>query len=140
MGKYGSRMVKQPPMPKRDTVNPYMRGIGCLLMLIVPVFAYGVGDLLAGQGFGYPVIPREWYGNVQFPAIIYSSTTLAWVAARLSQIPHLAATLAIAVIVIILVGGILSVIFGWIYSLLAPSKYGPMDVPAPRVKTKKYKR
>lgn len=140
MGKYGSRVVKQPPMPKRDTVNPYMRGIGCLLMLIVPVFAYGVGDLLAGQGFGYPVIPQEWYGNIQFPAIIYSSTTLAWAAARLSQIPHLAATLAIAVVVMIVVGGILSMVFGWMYSLLAPSRYGPTDVPPPRVKTKKYKR
>lgn len=127
-------------MPKRNTVNPYMRGIGCLLMLIVPVFAYGVGDLLAGQGFGYPVIPQDWYGTVQFPPIFYASTTLAWVATRVSQIPHLLATLAIAVIVMILVGGILSVIFGWMYSLFAPSQYGPMDVPPPRVKTKKYKR
>lgn len=127
-------------MPKRNTVNPYMRGIGCLLMLIVPVFAYGVGDLLADRGFGYPVIPQEWYGTVQFPSIVYSSTTLAWVATRVSQIPHLLATLAIAVIVMILVGGILSVIFGWMYSLFAPSHYGPMDVPPPRIKTKKYKR
>lgn len=140
MGKYSSRVARKPSMPKRDTVNPYMRGIGCLLMLIVPVFAYGVGDLLAGQGFGYPVIPREWYGNIQFPAIVYSSTTLAWVANRLSQIPHLPATLAIAVIVMIILGGILSVIFGWIYSLFAPSSYGPLDVPPPRVKTRKYKR
>lgn len=140
MGKYGSRMVKQPPMPKRDTVNPYMRGIGCLLMLIVPVFAYGLGDLLAGQGFGRPVIPQEWYGAIQFPSIIYTSPTLSWVATRISSIPHLAATLAIAVIVMIVVGGILSVIFGWMYSLFAPSHYGPLDVPPPRVKTKKYKR
>jgi hypothetical protein len=127
-------------MPKRNTVNPYMRGIGCLLMLIVPVFSYGVGDLLAGQGFGYPVIPREWYGTIQFPPFIYAFAGLGWVAARLSNIPHLAATLAIAVVVMIVVGGILSVIFGWLYSLLAPSQYGPTDVPLPRVKTKKYKR
>lgn len=127
-------------MPKRDKVNPYMRGIGCLLMLIVPVFAYGVGDLLARQGFGYPVIPQEWYGAIQFPSIVYTSPTLSWVATRISSIPHLLATLAIAVVVMIVVGGILSVIFGWMYSLFAPSNYGPLDVPPPRVKTKKYKR
>jgi hypothetical protein len=140
MGKYGSRMVKKPSMPKRNTVNPYMRGIGCLLMLIVPVFAYGVGDLLAGQGFGYPVIPRAWYGPMQFPPFISAFAGLSWVAARLSSIPHLPATLAIAFVVLIIVGGILSVIFGWTYSLLAPPKYGPQDVPLPRIRTKKYKR
>jgi hypothetical protein len=127
-------------MPKRDTVNPYMRGIGCLLMLIVPVFSYAIGDLLAGQGFGYQVLPAEWYGAVQFPPIFYASPSIAWLASRLSSIPHLPATLAIAFGVLIIVGGILSVIFGWLYSLLAPSAYGPMDVPPPRVKTKKYKR
>lgn len=127
-------------MPKRDTVNPYMRGIGCLLMLIVPVFSYGVGDVLAGQGFGYQVIPRAWYGSMQFPPYIASFEGLSWIAARLSQVPHLPATLAIAVVVLILVGGIMSVIFGWLYSLFAPSRYGPTDVPLPHIKTKKYKR
>lgn len=139
MGKYTSR-VRKPSMPKRNTVNPYMRGIGCLLMLIVPVFSYGVGDLLAGQGFGYQVIPREWYGYLTVPAWMANLAGLNFVMRFLAGIPHLAATLAIAVIVMIIVGGILSVIFGWMYSLLAPSQYGPTDVPLPRVKTKKYKR
>jgi hypothetical protein len=127
-------------MPKRNRVNPYMQGIGCLLMLIVPVFAYGVGDLLAGQGFGSQVLPREWYGYLTFPSWVYSLTGLNAILQFLARIPHLPATLAIAVIVMILVGGMLSVIFGWLYSLFAPSPYGPMDVPPPRVKTKKYKR
>lgn len=139
MGKYSPHIVK-PPMPKRNRVNPYMQGIGCLLMLIVPVFAYGVGDLLAGQGFGSQVLPREWYGYLTFPSWVYSLTGLNAILQFLARIPHLPATLAIAVIVMILVGGMLSVIFGWLYSLFAPSPYGPMDVPPPRVKTKKYKR
>lgn len=139
MGKYSSRVVK-PSMPKRNTVNPYMRGIGCLLMIIVPVFSYGVGDWLAGQGFGYPVIPREWYGAITFPAWLSNLAGLNVVLQFLARIPHLPATLAIAVIVMIVVGGLMSVIFGWAYSLLAPSPYGPMDVPPPRVKTRKYKR
>jgi drug/metabolite transporter (DMT)-like permease len=139
MGKYSSRIVK-PSMPKRNTVNPYMRGIGCLLMLIVPAFSYGVGDLLAGQGFGSQVVPREWYGYITFPAWLSNLAGLNAVLQFLAKIPHLPATLAITVVVMIIIGGIMSVIFGWMYSLLAPSQYGPMDVPPPRVKTKKYKR
>ena len=140
MGKYGSR-VKKPSMPKRNTVNPYMRGIGCLFMMIVPVFSYLAGFELAERRFGYQIIlPTGWYGPIQFPPFLSAFKGLDWVAGQLSSIPHLPATLAIAVVVMILVGGIISVIFGWMYSIFAPSTLGPTDVPAPRVKTRKYKR
>jgi len=139
MGKYGSR-VKKEAAPKRGTVNPYMRGIGCLFMLVVPVFSYAAGSVLAEQGFGYQIIPPEWYGYIRVPPALANFSGLNIIFGFLASIPHLAATLAIAVIVMIIVGGLISVIFGWMYSLFAPSPYGPTDVPPPRVKTKKYKR
>ncbi|NWG33096.1 MAG: hypothetical protein HXY42_01530 [Chloroflexi bacterium] len=139
MGKYGTRL-KKTSMPKRDKVNPYMRGIGCLLMLIVPVFSYGVGDLLASRRFGYQVIPPQWYDTITFPPIFNALPGLRGILNYLESLPHFPATLALTVVVMVLVGGILSVIFGWLYSLLAPSPYGPMDIPPPRVKTRKYKR
>lgn len=86
------------------------------------------------------VLPVEWYDFMQFPSYFYALPGLAAVADFFSSIPRLPATLALAVVVMIVVGGILSVIFGWMYSLFAPSQYGPMDVPPPRVKTKKYRR
>ncbi|HEY5730111.1 MAG TPA: hypothetical protein VIS72_08675 [Anaerolineales bacterium] len=139
MGKYSSHVKKQ-AAPKRNVVNPYMRGIGCLLMLIVPVFSYAIGDLLAAQGFGYQIIPPEWYGYMSIPPALANFAGLNWIFGRLANVEHLPATLAIAFVAIILLGGILSVIFGWMYSIFSPSKYGPYDVPPPRVKTKKYKR
>lgn len=139
MGKYSSRVVK-PSMPKRNTVNPYMRGIGCLFMMIVPVFSYLVGFELAKKGFGYQVIPREWYGYISVPPVLANFEGLNNIAGWLAKVPHLPATLAIAAVVMIVVGGILSVIYGWMYSLFAPSQYGPMDVPPLRIKTRKYKR
>ena len=139
MGKYSTK-VSRSSAPKRNTVNPYMRGIGCLLMLVVPFFSYVAGDLLAGQGFGYQIIPAEWYGYITVPPALANFTGLNIVFGFLSKIEHLPATLAIAVVVLILVGGIISVIFGWMFSLFAPSQYGPTDVPPVRIKTKKYKR
>jgi hypothetical protein len=62
------------------------------------------------------------------------------VARWLGSIPNLPATLVIALVSIVVIGGIVSIVYGYMYSLLAPSKYGAMDVPPPRVKTKKYKR
>jgi len=139
MGKYNSRMSKQPSV-KRNTVNPYMRGIGCLLMLVVPFFSYVAGDTLAEQGFGYQLIPAEWYGYMTVPPALVNFSGLNTIFGYLAKIRHLPATFVLGVIILILVGGIISVIFGWMYSLFAPSQYGPMDVPPPRVKVKKYKR
>ena len=139
MGKYTSRVNKQ-SAPKRNTVNPYMRGIGCLLMLVVPFFSYVGGDVLAGQGFGYQIIPAEWYGYMTVPPALANFSGLNFIVGFLAGIEHFPATLALGFVILILVGGIISVIFGWMYSIFAPSQYGPMDIPPPRVKTKKYKR
>lgn len=139
MGKYRSS-VKGQSAPSRNVVNPYMRGIGCFLILIVPIFSYVAGFELAKLRFGIQVLPVTWYGYMSFPPEVYNLRGLSVVAQYLSTIEFLPATLALAVSVAVAVGGILSIVFGYMYSIFAPSKHGPFDVPAPRVKTKKYKR
>jgi len=131
MGKYNSRSnVRRGPNPK-TTVNPYMRGIGCLMMVIVPVFSYlGEHDLVKEENFGWGYLPPEWY----------SPLTVSPILAQLFKEPIYPAALAIAAIFTFVAGGLISIVFGYMYTLLAPSKYGPTDVPPPRVKTKKYKR
>ena len=131
MGKYNSRSnVRRGPNPK-TTVNPYMRGIGCLMMVIVPVFSYlGAADLVAKEKFGWQYLPPEWYNPL----------TISPLLAQLFKEPIYPAALAITAVFTFVAGGIISIVFGYMYTLLAPSKYGPTDVPPPRVKTKKYKR
>lgn len=125
---------------RRGQIHPAMRGIGCLLMVVVPVFSYLLGDYLAGRNFGIQIIPVSWYGRMVFPDWAYRLSGLNFIANFFSSVPHLAANLAIAAAAIVLIGGIMAVIWGYAYSLLTPSKYGPYDVPPPRVKTKKYRR
>jgi len=139
MGRYSGRQKRQ-GIDARTTVNPYMRGIGCLLIVIVPVFSYAVGNFLAQQRFGWQILPADWYGYMTFPDSFYGLSGLNVVAGWLGNIPYLPATLAIGILVTIVVGGIVSIVYGYMYSMLTPSKYGPMDVPPPRVKTKKFKR
>ena len=139
MGRYNSRQ-RDKESRQRNTVNPYMRGIGCLLMVIVPIFAFAVGDFLAKEGFGRQILPPSWYIGMTFPAWFTQIAGLNAIAGWLGSIPNLPATLAIGAIVVIVVGGILSIVYGYMYSLLSPSKHNTLDVPPPRVKTKKYKR
>jgi hypothetical protein len=52
MGKYTSYKVKEPAI-KRGEVHPVMRGIGCVLLAIVPPLAYGTSVLLVNYGIGH---------------------------------------------------------------------------------------
>jgi hypothetical protein len=47
---------------------------------------------------------------------------------------------AFAVAATMIIGGFMAVVTGYISAMFGPSKYGPTDVPPPRVKTKKYTR
>ena len=141
MGKYRSRQEAKETI-NRNTVNPYVRGIGCLFMLIVPVFSWFVGAELANNNFGMGILPYEWYSaTTPAPSFMYQlSPILQNLIAPIYNTPRLLATIALGVVTLVIVGGFISIVYGYMYTIFAPSKYGPNDVPAPRVKTKKYKR
>jgi len=140
MGKYSSRLQQSDGPNPKTTINPYMRGIGCLLMVAVPVFSYLVGSYFAAQGFASQILPANWYGRLTLSPKLTQLSGLNVVSGWLANSGITAAALAIAVVVTIVVGGIISIVFGYLYNLLSPAKYSGMDVPPPRVKTKKYKR
>lgn len=140
MGKY-STSSRRAPAPKRDTIHPLVRGIGCLMFVLVPILAYGIATVLVpmAPGWGLP-IPADWYGrpNIQNP--VAGIPFLNEFADLLLQQDNLTVNLVFAAIITVLLYGVLSIAFGYMYSMASPSKYGPMDVPPPRVKTKKYRR
>ena len=61
MGKYSSYAHKK-EKPRNLGVHPVMRGIGCVMIILVPILAYGAAVLLVNYGFsqGWP-IPPNWY-------------------------------------------------------------------------------
>jgi len=139
MGRY-NRSTSKSPMPRRREVHPVMRGIGCILMVLVPVLSYGIAGLLVQRGIGAQIIPPAWYGYMTFPSWATRLTGLNFVTNFLSGIRGLPAIIAFTLIAIIVMGGIISVIFGYVYEIFGPPRYGPTDAPPPRVKVKRYKR
>lgn len=140
MGKYSSSS-RRPPAPKRDQIHPLVRGIGCLMFVLVPILAYGIATLVVPMTvrWGLPV-PPEWYGpaNIRNPAtnVPYLSDFFDLI---LKQ-DNLVVNLIFALIITVVLYGVLSILYGYVYSMAAPSRLGPTDVPPPRVKTKKYRR
>jgi hypothetical protein len=141
MGKYTS-YTRTKEKPRNQGVHPVMRGIGCILMIIVPILAYGVSILLvnAGPSWGWP-IPVEWYGPPSLPPVLWNVAGLQPILNFLQTQQNLEANLIFTVVITIVIGGIMSMIYGYIYKLFGPPQYGPQDEPPIRGrKIKPYKR
>ncbi len=140
MGKYSS-VRKQAPPPRNQGVHPLMRGIGCIMMILVPILAYGSSVLLVNYGasHGWP-IPPNWLGTPTFNQLLWKLQGLTTVLTFLQAQTNLIANLVFAVAITVLIGGIMSMIYGYIYTIFGPPRYGPTDAPPERIKVKKYTR
>src|SRR5688572_1868294 len=140
MGKYTS-YSRQKPKPRNLGVHPVVRGIGCIMMVVVPILAYGLAIMLVeyGAARGWP-IPREWLGRPTIPRFLLGIENLSPLWNFLAAQNNLIANLVFAIALTVLIGGLMSIIYGYVYTLFGPPKYGPQDAPPVRVKVKRYKR
>jgi hypothetical protein len=140
MGKYSS--YSRPKVkPRVVTVHPVMRGIGCIMIVLVPILSYGIAVLLVNYAYsqGWP-IPASWYGHATIPPLLLRLQGLRPIWDFLVLQNNLIANVIFAIAIMVVIGGIMSIIYGYMYSLFGPPQYGPMDVPPLRIKVKRYKR
>ena len=137
MGRY-RETVKQ--KQKATGPPPIWRGIGCMLIFLVPVISYAAADVSMPFFLNRGLVPRELLFTPQAPDWLQISPALVQVFNFLFRRYGILATLGLTFIYIIFITGILSVIYALLYRMTAPSRYGPMDAPPPRIKIKKYKR
>jgi hypothetical protein len=140
MGKYTS-YSRTPPKPRNTGVHPLMRGIGCIMMVVVPILSWGLAILLVNYGSrsGWP-IPPAWMGRVEIPPFLLGLENLRPVWNFLMVQPRLIAHLVFTAAIIVVIGGLMSVLYGYIYTIFGPPKYGPQDAPPIRIKVKRYRR
>lgn len=140
MGKY-TTVQRTPPPPRNKDVHPVMRGIGCIMMVIVPILSYGVALLLVEYGIRqrWP-IPPNWLQPVTIPPLLMSLRGLLPVWNFLMRQDNLMAVVVFTIVTMIVLGGIMSILYGYVYTLFGPPRYGPQDAPPIRVKVKRYKR
>lgn len=141
MGKYSSNYLRK--QPRRPTgVHPVMRGIGCIMIVVVPILAYGISILVVNYGIAqrWP-IPREWLGAPTIHPLLWKVQGLISALQFLQRQNNLEANLAFTVVMILVIGGVMAVVYGFIYSMFGPPKYGPQDAPPIKGrKIKPYKR
>lgn len=140
MGKYSSLSRKR-ITPKSDGPHEIWRGIGCLMMLIIPAIsiAAGVSTVNYGLKHNWP-IPYQLLTAPVLPKFFYKSSGLLAIFYPLTQIQNFYAYVAVSILYAILIGGVISLVYAIIYRLVGPSRYGPLDAPPPKIKTKRYTR
>ena len=108
---------------------------------IIPVISFATAFDLATYGLAHQgSTPYQLLGTPQLPEIVYKSNALWMIFGRLTGIQHLYAYASIDTLTMILLSGIISVIYAAIYRMLGPARWGPMDMPPPKFKPKKYTR
>jgi hypothetical protein len=118
-----------------------MRGIGCILFAVVPILSYVSAVLLVnyGIGRGWP-IPPAWLGTPSIAPLLYRLQGLTPVLNFIARQNNLTANIIFAIAIAVVIFGILSILYGFMFRMLGPSQYGPTDEPPIRTKVKRYKR
>jgi len=130
MGKYDRfdkyQETKQQPA---SAIHPIWRGIGCMMLILIPVVAYAAADTLFvdvyGSGLtviGFNVIPGS--GDLY---TVFFSLSLGNESIRITPF-HIVFTILFSVVGFL----IFSLAYAVIYRLTGPPKYGPTDAPPPR--------
>jgi hypothetical protein len=121
MGNYERYTPQKDQGPK---VHPVWRGIGCLMMILIPVMAYAAADLFmqAAPGLG-------WFPHTSG---IYGDLNLKYITLPVSM-----GTIIFTLFFTIFGFLLLSFAYAVIYRFTGPPRYGPTDSPPIRKKKKK---
>ena len=123
--KYEYRQIKE----KRWEVHPIWRGIGCFLLVLVPVMAYAAAVLMVQNGIVQRMfsIPAEVSAPYDLGIIYKYVPMLRKIIPSLPQISLLNLMLAAALTV---VGyGLMSVLYSILYRLFGGNIKSPVDAP-----------
>ena len=117
------------------------RGIGCLLILAVPLISFilAAATVQFGMDHQWP-LPYQLIGYPVMPNLLWKVPGFVPVLTFIQAQNNLYAVLTLTVVYVVALGTLISLIYAIIYRLVGPSRYGPLDVPPPSIKVKRYKR
>ena len=123
-----------------DRPHPIWRGIGCFIIIIVPVLSYAAASLMLPYLLSRGLVPSDLLFTPQTPDWLWLLPVVAQIYQFLFGRYAIVATLMLTFLFILIIGGGFSVLYAVMYRIFGPKRYGPLDAPPVKVKTKKYRR
>ena len=128
MSKYDKFNPRASATQRTWDIHPIWQGIGCLLMIMIPVMAYAGAVLLvqANVKQGWVLMSSEFTRTINIPNV--------------GSFDYLFANLLAAVILALLGFGLLVAIYSLVYRVVGPSRLGPLDADTIRQKPTRRKK
>jgi len=112
----GYQRYKRPqPKERRWRIHPIWRGIGCLLLILIPIVAFAAGDLLVENYQDVVDIPPELAKTLQ----VGESLTIEFFFAKL----------LVAVVLAVVLFLLLSLLYAVFYWVMGGDRLDPRDAP-----------
>ena len=142
MSKYSN--VRKAEIKRPYKVHPIWRGIGLVIIILVPVIAWAAAQLMVEWAINTDIVEVQRFARgiaspFRFPDWFTAMPFLGDFARWVRSIPHLQLHLVFFFMVTLVMSGIFSIIYSMVYRAMVP-RYTPLDEPAPKVRAKKYTR
>jgi len=121
-------------------MNPIWRGIGCILIVVVPLLAYGMMLVFVPPIIATGKVPYQLLGHVQFPEWAFKVRIVADIASYISSIDNLWMNIITFFVMLLILTAVASLLYSMIYALIGPARYSELDAPPTKYKGKKYTR
>lgn len=131
-------MRYEPPPRKKRELPPIWRGIGCLLLVIIPALAFGLTALFVPIVVKSGLAPFELLARVRFPVFLYKAPVISSIVIFLSSIQFIWVKLIVFVSMLVVLSGLFTLAYTTIYQWIGPPRYSKIDVPPSSHKPKKY--
>ncbi len=119
-----SQRFREPEPKRKEPVHPIWRGIGCLLMILIPIISFASATLLVQQGIPQRYIAITGDLAFQYPVPGFGSLPIFYV-------------LIVTAVITFLGFVFVSFLYSMIFRMGSGSRYGPLDAPPIKRKVKK---
>ena len=126
--------------PEKKGLNPIWRGIGCILIVVVPLISYLLMVLFGPMIIATGKVPYQLLGHMVFPPWAYRNLIVADIANFFSRINDLGFNLILFFLIVLVLTTVSSLFYAAFYSVAGPARYTELDAPPSKYKTKVYKR
>ncbi|MGD0877299.1 MAG: hypothetical protein ABSA01_04015 [Anaerolineales bacterium] len=137
MGRYS--LFHYPPK-KKPEANPLWRGVGCIIMVALPLISLGLTILSIPKLIATGLVPYQLLGRVTFPIWVIRTPFLNSIAFFIRSIDNLWLGLLAFVVILVLISGVSSIIYVSVLQVIGPPRYTELDAPPTGYKPKPYKR
>ncbi len=137
MGKYNKFQAKG---QVKTEMHPVWRGIGCLLIVIIPVISFFIMLAISPAILKSGYVPYQLTGYIHFPDWMFRNQITTTIATFLGSLENVWANLLIFIVVLVVLAGVIWLIYSALYQVMGPPRYTEVDAPPSSYKAKKYTR